>query len=80
MKKKAATKKKVVATKPDVGLIPADLLAALMAAVTGGHYLCAVWSVADEKVNLFRTAVAFPKADLDAAMALLKSQIEELKR
>lgn len=80
MKTKVAPTKKRVVAKPDIGLVPADLLAALLEAVRGGHYLCTVWSVADGKVKLFRTAIEFPKADLDAAVQLLAAQVEELKR
>ena len=80
MKKKAAPKKKVVRKLPDTGQIPADVLNALLEAIGTGKYLFAVWSVSNERVNLFRTAMEFPKGDLDAALALLEEQIAELKK
>jgi hypothetical protein len=80
MKKKSAPKKKVVQKLPNTGQIPADVLRALLEAIGTGKYLFAVWSVSNERVNLFRTAMEFPKGDLDAALTLLQEQIAELKK
>ncbi len=60
------------------GQIPAEILQQLAAAIRAGHWLFAVWHVADGRIHLQRTATSFPIADLDKAVSLISDSVKEL--
>ena len=59
------------------GQIPAEILQQLAAAVRSGHWLFAVWRVADGRIDMDRTMVDFPNADLDKAVELLSENLKK---
>lgn len=60
------------------GVIPAENLQQLAAAVQSGRWLFAVWHVADGRLHLERTATNFPTVDLDKSVAMLTDNLKEL--
>jgi hypothetical protein len=60
------------------GVIPAENLQQLAAAVQSGRWLFAVWHVADGRLHLERTAAHFPTVDLDKSVAVLSENLKEL--
>lgn len=60
-------------------MIPAAVVAQLEAAVRTGQWLVAVFRVENEKLFLDRTAMNFPRTDLDLTSRLFVENITELK-
>jgi hypothetical protein len=60
------------------GVIPAENLQQLAAAVQSGRWLLAVWHIADGQIRLERTAVNFPTVDLPKSVALLDDDLKQL--
>jgi hypothetical protein len=59
--------------------IPADVRTTLDAAIRSEQWMIAVFRIEDGKLFLDRTAVDFPKVDLDAAIRLVVESLNELK-
>lgn len=59
------------------GMIPAELLQQMAAAIRSERWLFAVWNIQQGQIHLERTAVNFPTADLGPAVQLLKENLQQ---
>jgi hypothetical protein len=61
------------------GRIPAEILRQIVTAMDSGHWLFAVWSVSNGRIQLERTATDFPVVDLDKAVEMLATDLQPLR-
>ena len=83
VKKKAAPKKtpaKQSARKKTITRIRPEVLATLEQATRSGKWISLTLRIEDGKVWLDRTAMDFPKNDLDTALTMIVADLNRLKK
>ncbi len=76
---KKAAKKNVVKKTPVRPSLKDDVVKLVERAAKTGKWMVAVFRVEDKQLHLDRTAVNFPKGDIDLAMRLIVENVQQLK-